>query len=441
MTKKEDLQRQLQELEAKLLEFQKNEKRTAEDLKEVNTICDQIEELNHRLETEERADKAIAELRRPVGDHADPGQPSDGVQGFGSFGEYLQAVAAASMPRGGKLGGFPTGVYDKRLSWFDPELRSTGLEESTPSLGGFLVQKDFATELLAKAHAASIVYPKTRQITISSNANGIKIPGIDETSRADGSRWGGIRAYWLEEGGSKTASKPKFMLVELNLHKLIGLCYATDELLEDASALEAYVRAGFTEEFSFKIDNAIIRGTGAGQPLGILEAACLVSVTGGSSAGTIVAADVVNMFTRLWPGSQARAEWFANVDCLPELMAMHSKELAGGGAAAGDLVWMPANALSGTPYQSLMGKRLNFIEQCSTVGTVGDLILADFSQYITINKGGMQSASSIHVQFTTDETTFRFVLRIDGQPWWNNTLTPFKGTNTQSPFVAIGTRS
>lgn len=295
--------------------------------------------------------------------------------------------------------------------------------------------------MLVKAHAASTVYPKTRQITISSNSNGIKIPGIDETSREDGSRWGGIRAYWLEEGGTKTASKPKFMLVELNLHKLIGLCYATDELLEDASALETYVREGFTEEFSFKLDDAIIRGTGAGQPLGILNAPCLVSVTGASSASTIVAADVVNCFARLWPGSHGRAEWFANIDTFPEMISMHSKELVGGGAAAGDLVWMPANALAGQPYQTLMGKRLNYIEQCSSVGTVGDLILADFSQYITINKGGMQSASSIHVQFLTDETVFRFVLRIDGQPWWNNVLTPYKGTSTQSPFVTVATRS
>ena len=39
--------------------------------------------------------------------------------------------------------------------------------------------------------------------------------------------------------------------------------------------------------------------------------------------------------------------------------------------------------------------------------TSGDIILADLSQYILIDKGGLQSASSIHFKFTTDETAFR----------------------------------
>ena len=54
-----------------------------------------------------------------------------------------------------------------------------------------------------------------------------------------------------------------------------------------------------------------------------------------------------------------------------------------------------------------------------------------------IEKGGIESASSIHVQFLTDETTFRFVYRFDGGPMWSSTLTPFKGSNTQSPFVVL----
>lgn len=137
MTKKEDLQKQLQELEAKLQPILDKEDRTLEDVKEINTLCDQIEVITGYIEAEERGQKAVKDLRRPVGEPVNPGQPTNGEnRGFDSFGEYLQAVAAASMPRGGKLGGFPTGIYDKRLSWFDPELRSTGLEEMTPSLGG-----------------------------------------------------------------------------------------------------------------------------------------------------------------------------------------------------------------------------------------------------------------------------------------------------------------
>jgi HK97 family phage major capsid protein len=336
------------------------------------------------------------------------------------------------MARGGRVGGFPTGIYDKRLSWQDPELRSTGVESATPSLGGFLVTTDFSTDLLNGYQAQSVLYPKTRKIALSTNANGVKIPGIDEASRAS-SRWGGIISYWENEGGTITASKPKFRNVELNLNKLTGLVYCTDEMLEDSAVIESVVREGFNQEFAFKVDDAVLRGTGAGQPLGILNGPSLVSVTG-YTATTIAAQDVTAMFARMIPSSFARAEWYANVDCLPTMMRM---SLGNNNYAP---LWMPGNQLYNQPQLTLFGRPVNLIEQASTVGTVGDLLLLDLSQYITITKGGLKTAASIHVAFTTDEMAFRFILRIDGQPAWHSALTPYKGTNTLSPFVTLATR-
>ena len=153
MKKREDLLRQLEELEGKLLEFRGKDEQTLDDLKAVNKLCDDIEAINAEIETQERAETALRGLRRPTGEPPNPGQPTNNEQqGFRSFGEYLQAVAAASMGRGGMLGDFPCGVYDRRLSVGDPELRASpsGLAESTPSLGGFLVQTDYSAELFTK---------------------------------------------------------------------------------------------------------------------------------------------------------------------------------------------------------------------------------------------------------------------------------------------------
>lgn len=431
MKRKEDLQKQLQELEAKLLAFRSIEKPTAEDVKNVNSVCDDIERVQGEIQTEERAERMIAGIRKPTSDPAPMGQPGE-KRGFGSFGEYLQAVAAAASPRGGYVGKFANGLYDKRLAAQDAEMRASGLEEATPSLGGFLVQTDFANELIAVTEAKSVLYPKCRKMAISGNSNGIKIPGIDEASRAS-TRWGGILAYWENEGASITSSKPKFRNVELALNKLTGLVYVTDEMLEDSSILESVVRAGFEQEFAFRVDDAILNGDGAGKPLGILQGPSLVSVTG-YTATTIAAQDVTNMYARLWPGSHANAEWFANVDVLPTMLRM---SLGNNNYAP---LWMPDNQLYNRPQMTLMGKPLNIVEQCATVGTVGDLVLADMSQYVVITKGGLKAASSIHVSFTTDETAFRFILRIDGQPLWHSALTPYKGSNTLSPFVALASR-
>jgi hypothetical protein len=52
----------------------------------------------------------------------------------------------------------------------------------------------------------------------------------------------------------------------------------------------------------------------------------------------------------------------------------------------------------------------------------------------------MQAATSMHVRFVTDEMTFRFTYRVDGQPLWNVPLTPFQGSNTKSPFIVLAQR-
>ena len=302
------------------------------------------------------------------------------------------------------------------------------------------MQQDFSTELLQEVFQTGILASRCRRIPISGNANSIKINGIDETSRAS-TRYGGIVGYWEDEAAEKTKSKPKFRKIELNLKKLIGLCYATDELLDDAAALEGVIRTGFVSEFGFLLDDAIINGTGVGQPLGILNAGCLVSVAKetGQHAATVVAENVINMYSRIFAQSRPNAVWLINQNIEPQLFTM-SVAVGTGGA----LIYMPAGGLSGQPYGSLFGRPVIAIEQAATLGTIGDIIFADLTNgYILAEKGGIAADMSIHVRFIYDESVFRFVMRVDGQPVRASALTPYKGGSgaTQSHFVALATRS
>jgi len=228
--------------------------------------------------------------------------------------------------------------------------------------------------------------------------------------------------------------------MELTLQKLTGLYYATDELLMDVTALGAFAQDAFAEEFGFKVDDAICRGGGAGMPLGILGHAGTVSVSKetGQAAATIVKENIESMYARAWARSLPNMEWFINQDCWPQLFKL-SQVVGLGGVP----VFIPPGGLSAAPFGSLLGRPVTPIEQCETVGTVGDIVLADFSQYLIIEKGSIEAASSIHVQFLTDETVFRFILRMDGQPKRNAALTPFKGGSgkTQSSFVTLATRA
>ncbi len=427
-----NLMKKIGDMDAKCIA--ENRDPTEEELNLKTEMMNKVDATRKVIEAAERQEVMATELAAPakpltVPDGAKITASPDraGKDTFLSFGEQLVAVMQA---------GRPGGIVDPRLRNIQA---ATGLGETVPSEGGFLVQTDFATDMLKDVFETGILASKCRRITISGKANGIKINGIDETSRAT-SRYGGIIAKWLHEAGDKTATKPKFRQIELNLHKLIGYCYATDELLDDAAALEGIIRDGFKGEFGFKIDDAIINGTGAGEPLGILTAGSLVTVAaeGAQAADTIMTENIVKMYSRIFASSRSNAVWLINQNVEPQLFTLHL-DVGTGGIP----VYMPAGGLSGLPFGTLFGRPVLPIEQCSTLGDIGDIILADFENgYILAEKGGIKSDVSIHVAFITDEQVFRFVLRADGQPVRATVLTPYKGTVTfsQSHFIALAAR-
>ena len=362
-----------------------------------------------------------------------PAQPKAGDEDktkFASFGEQLVSVARAGMNKG-----VAHQIIDPRLVYF---AGGAGANESTPSEGGFLVQQDFSLAFLQLMHEMGELLSRVRRIPISANSNGIILPAIDETSRANGSRMGGVQAYWADEGDAVTASKPKFRNMDMRLKKLLAVGYATDELLADAPALEAVMQTAFVEELTFKSEDAIISGTGAGQPLGILNSGAVVTVTpaSGQAASSLTTQNILDMWSRLPLRSRKNAVWVINQEVEQQLY-----QLVLGSGTAVLLLYRPPGATAGQQYGELLGRPVIPIEYASALGTAGDIILFDPQQYVMIDKNGLQQASSMHVRFLTDEMTFRFTFRVDGQPVWRTTLTPFKGNNTLSPYVVLGLRN
>jgi HK97 family phage major capsid protein len=372
---------------------------------------------------------------------------------FTGFGDFLMAVKNAAlnvmddrlpslvsndaMDEGGYslnkalgdqfVGGLVKSAYTKQ----------TGLNEGIGSQGGFLVGTDQGGNLMQRVYNVGDLLQRVDMVGISANSNGMTFYGINETSRADGSRRGGIRAYWAAEGGVKTASQPEWREIDLKLKKVVGLVYATDELLQDASALETWILSNLPEELRFVVEDSVVNGTGAGMPQGIIGSGAVVSVAKetGQAADTIVSQNVMKMWSRMWAPSRRTAVWLINQDCEPQLMQMSL-----GVGTGGQAVYMPPGGLSGAPYGTIFTRPVIPSEYANTIGSLGDIMLLDFNEYQMIEKGGVQSASSIHVRFVYDESVFRFVYRCDGQPKWNSPLTPFKGTNTLSPFITLAAR-
>jgi HK97 family phage major capsid protein len=343
---------------------------------------------------------------------------------FRNLGEQLQAIFMHYSTKGSHT--------DARL------VRApTGAGEVDPTGGGFLVQTDFQAAVFMLAHDMGDILDLVNKIPISQTSNGLKIPGVDESSRATGSRWGGVQSNWAAEGVAGTESKPKFRLVEFDLKKLISKMTVTDELLNDSVALTAIAAQAFSEEVMFMTEDAIVEGTGAGQPLGYLNSPALVSVAKetGQAAGTIVKENIDKMWSRAWARARKRAVWLINQDIEPQLNSLN-----GAVGTGGQLVYLPPGGIANAPYAALYGRPVIATEYNAALGAVGDITLVDLSQYTIVDKGGVQFATSMHIAFDTDEMRFRVTYRVDGKPMWHQPLTPFKGTLTKSPFVALAAR-
>ena len=99
------------------------------------------------------------------------------------------------------------------------------------------------------------------------------------------------------------------------------------------------------------------------------------------------------------------------------------------------------NNIANDPYDRMLRMPMLEMEQAATLGDAGDVLLVDPTQYMLADKGGFQGAISIHVRFVNDEVVFRFIYRVDGEPIPASAITPFKGSDTRSPFVTMEART
>lgn len=312
-----------------------------------------------------------------------------------------------------------------------------GMSSAVPSDGGFLVTATRSNEIMQKSYETGLIASKCSVFEVGDYSDSFEVPYLNETSRVDGSRWGGFRAYREGEVDTPTSSKTGLGLWECRVTDLKALVYVTERLLNDAPALESLIMQTLPQEFAFKLDDEILNGEGGASCKGVIGDTATVSVAKetGQAAATVLVENIIKMYTRCWGRARQGASWFINQDVEPQLFAM-ALSVGTGGVP----VFMPAGGLSSQPYNTLLGKSIIPVEQCQTLGTVGDIVLGNFSEYALVRKGGVNSASSVHVRFLTDEMTFKFSMRVNGKPKWNNVLTPFKGTNTLSPFVTVATR-
>jgi HK97 family phage major capsid protein len=414
--------------------LKENRALTDEENAEVERLEGEIEACRKRIELEAKLKKNTdeeeeieKEEKTPVTDKifAQPKASSTGIRPFKNFVEQLKAVKDAAT----------SGRVDERLAKLNTEFKNAalGMNEGVDSDGGFAVQGDFAGMLMETAATAGNILPLVDSYSISGGANRVEWNDLDETDVST-TVFGGVQVYWAAEAAAVNASAPKLVERELKLEKLMGFAYDTYELNADSSFVDGLYTKAFTVGIQRTLEAAIIAGNGVGKPLGFQAGNNAVSVAkeSGQSAATILWENIVKMYNRAL--NKQKGIWLMHPDCSEQLDFM-AFPLGVGGVP----VYLQASAVGSVP--SLKGRPIVESDHCAALGTVGDINFVDLSEYLLIYKGGIDMATSMHVQFLTAQNCFRFIFRANGMPKKRSSLTIKNSSNTRSSFVTLATRS
>lgn len=324
---------------------------------------------------------------------------------------------------------------DPKLARRMAEIRNT-FSSVVPADGGFLVPERLRAQLMQIALETAVVRPRATVVPMDSAR--VPFPAIDVTSNAS-SVFGGMIAYWTAEAAALTDTSARFSRIVLDAKKLTGYSVVPNELLTDSIiSFAALIESLWPRALAWYEDIAFLAGNGVDRPLGVLHANNLGLVAQAAEAGqqpdTVVLENIVRMYSRMLPASMNQAVWLCSPNVLPQLFTMALSVGTGGGPV------MLTNAAGPAPM-TILGRPLIPTEKASTVGDQGDIAFVDFSYYLVGDRQAMSAASSTDAQFSTDQTAYRLIQRVDGQPWMRSAITPQNGsTDTLSPYVTLAAR-
>jgi len=309
-------------------------------------------------------------------------------------------------------------------------IQNASMSETTPSDGGFLIPTEYAKRIHDVSLESELVMPRCYVQPMTSNE--LKLPALSIGSHNE-ALLGGFEASYKAELATITEKNPKTRSMTLNAKKLTGMIRMSNELATDIPGGSDQIVNLCGNGLGWYRDRAFLKGSGSGQPLGILKSDCLVTVDpeGGQGSGVIYE-NLTKMMSRMFAGSFKNSVWVCHQTLIPSLLQLSIAVGTGGSH-------VPVLTESNGAFK-ILTRPVIFTEKTESLGTKGDIMLCDFSQYVVGLRSGMRFDTSIHAHFATDELLARIIERHDGQPLWDSPLTLADGSTTVSPFVTLGDR-
>lgn len=295
--------------------------------------------------------------------------------------------------------------------------------------GGVLVPTQLSERIMALNPETEIVLPRVAAAGGLIPAGEAPDAAIEVPYLVQGASGalGGLTFGWVAEGGSKPATDYELQNMRLEPKEYAAHVVVTDKLLRNSAAASQFLTVMLNRGMAAARDQALLNGTGAGKPLGILKSpgAILVARNTGS---TILFADVLAMDMALLPESYGSAVWLASVTSKAKLIAIKDD--------ANNNLFVGGDVTKGVP-STLFGRPIVWTGKTPTLGNQGDLALVDFSMYMVKQGSGPFIAASEHVYFTTNKTVVKAFANLDGQLWVKEPLVLEDGSTEVSPVVIL----
>ncbi|WP_291208998.1 phage major capsid protein [Hyphomonas sp.] len=414
---------------------------------EMKALLDKAEEENRDLTAEEQAAYDGLKAEKVTLD-----KRIERAQEVAAAEEQMNAVQPAAARRGGPMpippgpsarrefenfGEFMSSVRfnhnDPRLTFVEgvgsaevegSEIHAEMRMDNNPS-GGFMVPHQFRSNIMQVQPQEALVRPRASVIEAGTPPDaGVTMPALDQTGTAPGNMFGGVEVQWIGEGEDKPETDAKLREVTLTPHEVAGFVTITDKLLRNWQASAAFIEQLLRGGIAQAEDYAFLRGNGVHKPLGVIESDAAYKVNR-TTANQVKYADLVNMVARLLMRGGSPV-WSAPQSVLPQIATMKDEN--------NNLIWVE-NARDGFAG-TLLGYPLRWNNRAPALGSKGDLVLGEYSNYLIKDGSGPFVAASEHVLFKSNKTIIKIFYNVDGAPWLTAPIKEENGYEV-SPFVVL----
>lgn len=276
------------------------------------------------------------------------------------------------------------------------EVSLKALSEGVNADGGYTVPQDFYSTLLEEV--MEIAQFRSKVTVVPMKTNVLTLTMIDH----------GPDVYWTAEGATKTTTTADFTQPTITAYKLAAIIYMTDELIADSAFdLSSVLVRRFATKIAEKEDQAIVAGTGTGQPTGLFVA----TVASRTTSGNLDFDDIIDLIYDLPVKFRANAEFIVNPANVRELRKLKD--------TTGRYIWSDPVA----PGQPATIHGYPVIE--SYWAPESQMLFGDLREAYWLGDRQMMTVkitNDTETTFTQDKTAIRVVERIGGTVVFANAL-------------------